>query len=113
MRLAPQSTFGGTWHVVEHFAAEALERFGRIDLWINNAGILGPIGRLGSTESDAWTRCFEVNLLGTVNGSRAFLASSPATSATGSTPSKPATTRLRQLRKAKPKESASCPSSSS
>ena len=59
---------------VEDFAAETLERFGRIDLWINNAGILGPIGRLGSTEPDAWTRCFEVNLLGTVNGSRAFLA---------------------------------------
>ncbi|MCU1462355.1 MAG: short-chain dehydrogenase/reductase [Acidimicrobiales bacterium] len=59
---------------VEQFATEAFSQFGRIDLWINNAGILGPVGLLGSTDSDAWSRCFEVNVLGTVNGSRAFLA---------------------------------------
>ena len=31
---------------VDRFAAAVVERFGRIDLWINNAGLLDPIGPL-------------------------------------------------------------------
>jgi NAD(P)-dependent dehydrogenase (short-subunit alcohol dehydrogenase family) len=31
---------------VDRFAAAVAERFGSIDLWINNAGVLDPIGPL-------------------------------------------------------------------
>jgi NAD(P)-dependent dehydrogenase (short-subunit alcohol dehydrogenase family) len=59
---------------VERFATVVVGQFGRIDLWINNAGVLGPIGPLRSTDEVGWTRCYQVNVFGTVNGSRAFLA---------------------------------------
>jgi len=31
---------------LDRFTADVIERFGRIDLWVNNAGLLGPIGPL-------------------------------------------------------------------
>ena len=31
---------------VDALAREAVERFGRIDLWVNNAGVLDPVGPL-------------------------------------------------------------------
>src|SRR5688572_11372450 len=53
---------------VERVAAEAVERFGRIDTWVNNAG-LGIYGRLDEvSEADA-RRLFDVNFWGVVHGS--------------------------------------------
>jgi benzil reductase ((S)-benzoin forming) len=31
---------------LEHFADAVVAQFGRIDLWVNNAGLLGPVGPL-------------------------------------------------------------------
>jgi len=59
---------------VDAFAAAAQSELGRIDLWINNAAVLGPIGPVRSVDSTAWRRAVDVNLNGTFNGSRAFLA---------------------------------------
>ena len=57
---------------VERVAAEAVARFGRIDTWVNNAG-LGIYGRLDEvSEADA-RRLFDVNFWGVVNGSLAAL----------------------------------------
>ena len=57
---------------VERVAAEACERFGRIDTWVNNAG-LGIYGRLDEvSEADA-RRLFDINFWGLVNGSLAAL----------------------------------------
>ena len=56
---------------VERLAAETTTRHGRIDLWINNAGI--AIG--GATEDLAlsdWRRVLDVNLAGVVNGVHAI-----------------------------------------
>lgn len=53
---------------VEAAAQAALERFGRIDTWINNAG--GSIyGRLDEVSDDDNRRLFETNFWGVVNGS--------------------------------------------
>lgn len=41
-----------------------LETFGRLDILINNAGQIDPIGRIGDTEPSAWVRSIEVNLSG-------------------------------------------------
>ena len=43
---------------------------GPIDLLINNAGIVGPIGPLWEVDADEWWQTFDVNLRGTVLVSR-------------------------------------------
>ena len=59
---------------LERFAADVAARLGPIDLWVNGAGVLGPIGPTRTSDSAQWARAVDVNLLGTVNGTRAFLA---------------------------------------
>ncbi len=58
---------------VEALAAAAAERLGRIDLWVNNAGISGPFGYALDVSPDDWERVIRVNLLGTYYGCRAAL----------------------------------------
>jgi NADP-dependent 3-hydroxy acid dehydrogenase YdfG len=57
---------------VERLASAALEQFGRIDTWVNNAG-LGMYGRLEETDEADARRLFDVNFWGVVNGCRAAL----------------------------------------
>lgn len=58
---------------IEGFCAVTLEHFGRIDLWINNAGLLAPIGPLRENDPTELARHIEVNVLGVFYGSRAFI----------------------------------------
>lgn len=53
---------------LEALAAAAVARFGRIDTWINNAGI-GMFGRLDETSEADARRLFDVNFWSIVNGS--------------------------------------------
>jgi NADP-dependent 3-hydroxy acid dehydrogenase YdfG len=57
---------------VEALGRAALARFGRIDVWFNNAGV-GVFGRLDSIPSDAWRRVIETNLFGYLHGARVAL----------------------------------------
>ena len=57
---------------VEELARRAEERFGGIDVWINNAGVY-LAGRFEDTPPDAFRQVIEVNVFGVVNGSRAAL----------------------------------------
>jgi NAD(P)-dependent dehydrogenase (short-subunit alcohol dehydrogenase family) len=57
---------------VDRFAAAVAERFGSIDLWINNAGVLDPIGPLVEVSPADFARHIEINLLGVAHGSAAF-----------------------------------------
>lgn len=55
-------------------AAVAIKaRFGRLDVVINNAGVLGAFGKVGDTDPDRWWRVFQVNLLGPYLVSRAMM----------------------------------------
>ncbi|HEY0418609.1 MAG TPA: SDR family oxidoreductase [Acetobacteraceae bacterium] len=57
---------------VQVLGRRALERFGGIDVWFNNAGV-GAFGRLESIPMDAWRRLIEINLFGYVHGARVAL----------------------------------------
>jgi short-subunit dehydrogenase len=57
---------------VDHLARAAIERFGRIDTWINNAG-LGLYGRLDEVSEEDSRRLVDINFWGVVNGSLAAL----------------------------------------
>lgn len=57
---------------VAQFAATVTDELGPIDLWINNAGVLDPIGPLRDAPIEALTMHVEVNLLGVMWGTRIF-----------------------------------------
>lgn len=59
---------------VESVVSLAVQRFGRLDVLISNAGVLSSNGRIHNLETEEWERAFRVNVLGAVNGIRAAVA---------------------------------------
>lgn len=57
---------------VERLAQRAVEAFGGIDVWVNNAGVIA-FGRFEETPPDVFGRVVETDLFGVVNGCRAVL----------------------------------------
>lgn len=55
-------------HAVERLAERAIQRFGRIDTWVNNAGV-SIYGELTDTPIEDHRRLFETNYWGVVYGS--------------------------------------------
>jgi NAD(P)-dependent dehydrogenase (short-subunit alcohol dehydrogenase family) len=54
------------------FTDEVVERFGAIHLWVNNAGVLAPIGPLADADPVSVARNIEVNVTGVLHGSALF-----------------------------------------
>lgn len=57
---------------VEALAAAAIDRFGQVDVLVNNAG-LGSFASVVDTEPEAWRRMLDVNLTGSFLCARAVL----------------------------------------
>jgi len=57
---------------VQQFAEVALEKWGRIDVMINNAGVM-PLSPLASLKVDEWDRMIDVNIKGVLYGIAAVL----------------------------------------
>lgn len=53
--------------------AAALARWGRLDVLVNNAGVIEPIARIAEADPEAWARCLAVNLAGAFNMVHAVL----------------------------------------
>jgi len=51
--------------------AQVVAQFGRVDVLINNAGVIDPIAPLTSADADAWGRSIDINLKGVFHGIRA------------------------------------------
>jgi NAD(P)-dependent dehydrogenase (short-subunit alcohol dehydrogenase family) len=57
-------------HDLERLQSAVLERFGRVDVLMNNAGIQPGSALFGDPE--AWRRILDVNLLGVIHGTQVF-----------------------------------------
>jgi short-subunit dehydrogenase len=57
---------------VENLARQAFDKFGRIDVWVNNAGVYN-LGRFEDIPYDEFRRMMEVNFWGYVHGAYAVL----------------------------------------
>lgn len=53
---------------VEELAQRAVEKFGKIDVWINNAGV-GAVARFDETPLEEHEQVIQTNLMGTIYGS--------------------------------------------
>lgn len=58
---------------VDAFAAQTIAKFGRIDLWINNAATLDPVVKARDLTGEALYKSLDVNLLGVLFGCQAFV----------------------------------------
>ncbi|PVZ20124.1 MULTISPECIES: SDR family oxidoreductase [unclassified Pseudomonas] len=57
---------------VKAFAAQARQESGRVDVIVNNAGVM-PLSPLASLKTDEWERMIDVNIKGVLNGIAATL----------------------------------------
>jgi NAD(P)-dependent dehydrogenase (short-subunit alcohol dehydrogenase family) len=55
---------------VDSLFAAAVDRLGKLDIVVNNAGVYGPLGSIDAIEWDAWVQAIAINLMGTVYCSR-------------------------------------------
>jgi len=53
--------------------ARCKENFGRVDIIINNAGVIEPIARLGDSDPEEWRKVNDININGVYYGMRAAI----------------------------------------
>lgn len=59
------------YETVQQAVRTAMERFGRLDLLVNNAGVIEPIARLEDSDPAAWDEAVDINVKGVYHGMHA------------------------------------------
>lgn len=54
-------------------ADQAIERFGKIHMLVNNAGVGGGTGSIEQTDNNEWRWVMDVNLMGVINGTQVMV----------------------------------------
>ena len=67
------------YQAIETLVAATIEKYGRLDALINNAGVIEPIARLEDSDPAAWARNIQINLIGAYHAVRASLGPMIAT----------------------------------
>ena len=62
-----------SWADVAKAMAEAERHFGPVDILINNAGMIDPIGMMNTSDPQAWGQAIDVNTKGVYYGMRAAI----------------------------------------
>lgn len=60
----------GSLEEVQRLAEHAIQAFGRMDVWVNNAGTAGPYGPTLGLSPEAFHQVIATNILGSYHGSR-------------------------------------------
>ena len=58
---------------VDGAVAQTLEQYGAIDVMVNNAGNIGPVGLAWDNDPDDWARTIAIHLMGVFYGCRAVI----------------------------------------
>jgi NAD(P)-dependent dehydrogenase (short-subunit alcohol dehydrogenase family) len=61
------------WEDVNNMVNLTLQKFGKIDVLVNSAGILGPVGTMADNDVNQWIETININLIGTFLCCRAVL----------------------------------------
>ena len=61
------------WHEMAEAVKATVATFGRLDVLINNAGVIEPVAHLAQSDPAAWDQAIDVNLKGVYHGIRAAL----------------------------------------
>ena len=61
------------WGSVRAATGAVTAHFGRLDVLVNNAGVIDPIARLADADVTAWSQSIDVNLKGVFHGMKAVL----------------------------------------
>lgn len=64
-------------HAVASFCDEIVEKFGKVDVLVNNAGVYLDQGKFAESDPEAWWKTVEVNIRGPYLFSRHLLAAMP------------------------------------
>lgn len=63
----------GDFEQVKSLAAHAIQTYGKIDVWVNNAGVAGVFGPSAHIPRERFERVFQTNIMGTYYGSMVAL----------------------------------------
>ena len=61
------------FQAMENTINKCIDTYGKLDIFVGNAGVIDPIGRLVSSNPASWANAIQINLIGAYNGLRAVL----------------------------------------